>query len=89
MLVISGIVLFTSRDIGYLGNLVKGIFSNFLKGYGILSYLLPGIKDTGTPYTSLIHTFYSLMLFSMDMLGMLITKISYFLWGFYAKCTLM
>ena len=32
MLVISGIFLFTSRDIGYLGNVIKGIFSNLLKG---------------------------------------------------------
>ena len=32
MLVILGIFLLTSRDIGYLGNLIKGIFSNFLKG---------------------------------------------------------
>ena len=32
MLVISGIFLFTSRNIGYLGNLIKGIFSNLLKG---------------------------------------------------------
>ena len=32
MLVISGKFLFTSRDIGYLGNLIKGIFSNLLKG---------------------------------------------------------
>ena len=32
MLVISGIFLFTSRDIGYLGNLFKGIFSDLLKG---------------------------------------------------------
>ena len=32
MLVISGIFLFTSRDTGYLGNLIKGIFSNLLKG---------------------------------------------------------
>ena len=32
MLVISGIFLFSSRDIGYLGNLIKGIFSNFLEG---------------------------------------------------------
>ena len=36
MLVISGIFLFTSRDTGYSGNLIKGIFSNLLKG----------IKDT-------------------------------------------
>ena len=36
MLVTSGIFLFTSRDTGYLGNLIKGIFSNLLKG----------IKDT-------------------------------------------
>ena len=28
----SGIFLFTSRDTGYSGNLIKGIFSNFLKG---------------------------------------------------------
>ena len=32
MLVILGIFLFTSRDIGYLGNLFKGIFPNLLKG---------------------------------------------------------
>ena len=32
VLVISGIFLFTSRDIGYLGNLIKGIFYNLLKG---------------------------------------------------------
>ena len=32
MLVISGIFLFTSRDIGYLDNLIKGIFHNLLKG---------------------------------------------------------
>ena len=32
MLIIYGIFLFTSRDIGYLGNLIKGIFSNLLKG---------------------------------------------------------
>ena len=32
VLVISGIFLFTSRDIGYLGNLIKGIFFNLLKG---------------------------------------------------------
>ena len=32
MLVISGIFLFTSRDIGYLRNLIKGIFYNLLKG---------------------------------------------------------
>ena len=32
MLVISGIFLFTSRDTGYLGNLIKGVFSNLLKG---------------------------------------------------------
>ena len=32
VLVISGIFLFTSRYIGYLGNLIKGIFSNLLKG---------------------------------------------------------
>ena len=32
MLVISGIFLFTSRDIGYLGNLIKGIFYSLLKG---------------------------------------------------------
>ena len=32
MLVISGIFLSTSKDIGYLGNLIKGIFSNLLKG---------------------------------------------------------
>ena len=32
MLVISGIFLFTSRDKRYLGNLIKGIFSNLLKG---------------------------------------------------------
>ena len=32
MSVISGIFLFTSRDTGYLGNLIKGIFSNLLKG---------------------------------------------------------
>ena len=32
MLVISGIFLFTSRDIGYLGNLIKGIFFNLFKG---------------------------------------------------------
>ena len=25
-------ILFTYRDIGYLGNLIKGIFSNLLKG---------------------------------------------------------
>ena len=31
MLVIFEIILFTSRDIGYLGNLIKGIFSNLLK----------------------------------------------------------
>ena len=30
--VISGIFLFTSRDTGYLGNLIKGIFSNLIKG---------------------------------------------------------
>ena len=43
MLVISWIFLFTSRDIGYLGLLIKGVFSNLLKGYGILLCLLPGI----------------------------------------------
>ena len=32
MLVFSGIFLFTSRDTGYSGNLIKGIFSNLLKG---------------------------------------------------------
>ena len=32
MLVILGIFLFTSRDIGYLGNLIKGIFSHLLNG---------------------------------------------------------
>ena len=32
MLVISWIFLFTSRDIAYLGNLIKGIFSNLFKG---------------------------------------------------------
>ena len=32
VLVISGIFFFTSRDIGYLGNSSKGIFSNLLKG---------------------------------------------------------
>ena len=32
MLVISGIILLTSRDTGYLENLIKGIFSNLLKG---------------------------------------------------------
>ena len=32
VLVISGKFLFTSRDIGYLGNLIKGIYSNLLKG---------------------------------------------------------
>ena len=32
MLVISGIFLFTSRDIGYLGSLIKGILSNLLRG---------------------------------------------------------
>ena len=32
MFVISGIFLFTSRDTGYLGNLIKEIFSNLLKG---------------------------------------------------------
>ena len=32
MLVISWIFLFNSRDMGYLGNLTKGIFSNLLKG---------------------------------------------------------
>ena len=30
MLVISGIFLFTSMDIGYFGNLIEGIFSNLL-----------------------------------------------------------
>ena len=32
VLVISWIFLFTSRDIGYLENSIKGIFSNLLKG---------------------------------------------------------
>ena len=32
MLVISGIFMFTSRGIGYLGSVIKGIFSNLLKG---------------------------------------------------------
>ena len=32
MLVISGMFLFTSRDMGYFGNLINGIFSNLLKG---------------------------------------------------------
>ena len=32
VLVILGIFLFTSRDIRYLGNLIKGIFSNLIKG---------------------------------------------------------
>ena len=32
MSVISGIFMFTSRDTVYLGNLIKGIFSNLLKG---------------------------------------------------------
>ena len=32
MLVISGIFMFTSRDIGYLGSVIKGIFSKLLKG---------------------------------------------------------
>ena len=26
--------MFTSKDIGYLGSLIKGIFSNLLKGIG-------------------------------------------------------
>ena len=45
MLVISGIILFTSRDIGYLGNLIKGIFSNLLKG--ICDILLFTSRDIG------------------------------------------
>ena len=32
VLVISGIFLFTSRDTGYLGNIIKGKFSNSVKG---------------------------------------------------------
>ena len=32
MLVISGIFLFTSKDLEYLGNLIKGVFYNLLKG---------------------------------------------------------
>ena len=32
MLVILGVFVFTSRDIGYLGKLIKRIFSNLLKG---------------------------------------------------------
>ena len=49
------ICLFTSRDIVYLGKSIMGIFPVYLKGYRILSCLLPGIWDTGTPpYTSLI-----------------------------------
>ena len=31
MLVISGIFVFSYRDIGFLVNLIKGIFSNLLK----------------------------------------------------------
>ena len=43
MLVILWIFYFTFRDIRLLGNLIKGIFSNLFKGYGVLSCLLPVI----------------------------------------------
>ena len=42
-------VLFTSRDMGYFGKLIMGIFSSLHKGNGILSCLLPGILDTCSP----------------------------------------
>ena len=45
VLVISGIFLFTSRDIGYLGNITMGIFSNLLKG--ILDTFLFTFRDIG------------------------------------------
>ena len=55
MLIISGIFLFTSRDTGYLGNLIKGIlpiwdmgyFPVYFQGYRISWYTPP------PPYTSL------------------------------------
>ena len=47
MLVISGMFLFTSRDIGYLGNLIKGIFPNLLKG--IWDTFLYTYRDIGNP----------------------------------------
>ena len=48
MLVISGIFLFSSRYIGYLGNLIKGIFSNLLKG--IQDTFLFTSRDIGYGY---------------------------------------
>ena len=48
MLVISGIFLFTSRDTGYLGKLIKDILSNLLKG--ILDTLLFTSRDIGYWY---------------------------------------
>ena len=55
MSVISGIFLFTSRDMGYLGNLIKGIFSSLLKR--IWGTLLFTSRDIGywypPPYTFL------------------------------------
>ena len=53
MLVISGIFLFTSRDTGYLGNLIKGIFSNLLKG--IWDTFLFTSRDIGYWYARLLH----------------------------------
>ena len=48
-LVISGILLFTFRDMGYLGKLIKRIFSSYLKRYGIHVCLLQWIWNIGNP----------------------------------------
>ena len=55
MLVISGIFLFTSRDIGYLGLIIKGIFYNLLKGIRDTPVYFQGYRILVTPYTSLIN----------------------------------
>ena len=59
MLVISGIFLFTSRDTGYLGNQIKGIFSNLFKGIWAtflltsrdIGYWYPPVQASVTFYT--------------------------------------
>ena len=61
MLVISGIFLFTFRDIGYLGNLIEVIFSNLSSiGAGLASMTSRRQIQDGGP-----HDFRSKMAASM------------------------
>ena len=45
-------ILFTYRNIGYLGKSTMRIFATL---YNLLAFLLQGIGIFGTPYTSLIN----------------------------------